>query len=63
MQTDGTSISRIPMVGTNVVDPWHFGTDPDPGIRASDQWIQLRILLFSSFYLQVANETEKLFQI
>jgi hypothetical protein len=27
-----------------------FGTDPDPGIRASDQWIRIRIriLLFSS---------------
>ncbi len=33
-----------------VVDPWHFGTDPDPRIRGSDQLIQirLRILLFSS---------------
>ncbi len=29
-----------------LVDPLHFGTDPDPGIRASNQWI--RILLFSS---------------
>ncbi len=36
----------------SVVDPWHFGTDldPDPRIRASDQWIRirLRILLFLS---------------
>ncbi len=28
----------------SVVDPWHFGTDPDPGIRASNHWV----LLFSS---------------
>ncbi len=21
---------------TGVADPWHFGTDPDPRIRASD---------------------------
>ncbi len=34
----------------SVVDPWHFVTDPDPRICASDQWIriQLRILLFMS---------------
>ncbi len=38
----------LTMVLLSVVDPWHFGTDldPDPGIRASGQWI--RILLFSS---------------
>ncbi len=35
---------------SSVVDPWHFGTDPDPRIRASGRLIQirLRILLFSS---------------
>ncbi len=39
-------IYKHPSTVTSVVDPWHFGTDPDPRIRASDQWI--RILLFSS---------------
>ncbi len=37
---------------TSVADPWHFGVDPDPyldpRIHASDQWIRIRILLFSS---------------
>ncbi len=28
------------------VDPWHFGTDPDPRIRTAD--LRIRILLFSS---------------
>ena len=34
----------------SVGDPWHFGTDPDPGIPISDLRIQIRprILLFSS---------------
>jgi hypothetical protein len=27
---------------------WHFGVDPDPRIHASDKWIRIRILLFSS---------------
>ncbi len=26
-----------------VVDPWHFGTDPDPRTHAPGQWIRLRI--------------------
>ncbi len=34
--------------GTSVVDPWHFGTEPDPRIRTTDLWIRIRILLFSS---------------
>jgi hypothetical protein len=42
-------ISWLP---TCVVDPWHFGKDPDPDLRifASDQWIRIRfrILVFSS---------------
>jgi|688.fasta_scaffold197318_2 hypothetical protein len=33
-------------VKVSVVDPCYFGTDPDPRICASDQWIW--ILLFSS---------------
>ncbi len=33
-------------LATSVVEPWHFGTDPDLRLSASDQWI--RILLFSS---------------
>ncbi len=41
-----------PKPQNSVVDPWHCGKDPDPGIRAADQWIRLRIwlriLLFSS---------------
>jgi len=34
----------------SVADPKHFGVDPDldPRIHASDQWIRMRILLFSS---------------
>ncbi len=32
--------------GTSVVDPWHFGTDPDPQIRTTD--LRMRILLFLS---------------
>ena len=34
----------------SVVNLWHFGADPDPRIRASDQWIRIRgrILLFTS---------------
>ncbi len=31
----------------SVVDAWHFGADPNPRIRASDQWIRIRILLLS----------------
>ncbi len=39
-----------PYVFGIVADPGHFGTDPYLQIRASDQWIQLRlrIMLFSS---------------
>ncbi len=32
----------------SVVDPCHFGTDPDLQIRSSDQWIRLWFLIFSS---------------
>ncbi len=32
----------------SVLDPWHFGTDPDPRIRTSDKWFRIRIQLFSS---------------
>jgi hypothetical protein len=32
--------------GGSVVNPWHFGVDPDPDpwIHASDKWIRIRIL-------------------
>jgi hypothetical protein len=30
------------------VGPLHFGMDPNSRIRASDQWIRIRIMLFSS---------------
>ncbi len=33
---------------SSVVDPWHFGTDPDQGIRTTDFRIRIRLLLFSS---------------
>jgi hypothetical protein len=34
----------IIFVSSSVVDPWHFGVDPDPEIHASDKWIRIRIL-------------------
>ncbi len=37
-------ISHLQVVVRRVVDPCHFGTDQDLRIRASYQWIQLRIL-------------------
>ncbi len=40
-------------VGKSVVNPWHFGTDPDPRIPVSDQWI----LLFSSMTYKMATKT------
>ncbi len=58
------SSSRSPVLlrkqlnGTgSVLDPWHFGTDPDPNqrIRASDQWI--RILLFSPLTFKTPTKT------
>ena len=49
----------------SVVDPWHFGTDPDPLIRAFDQWswIRLWILLFSclTFKTPTKNYFSKFF--
>jgi hypothetical protein len=45
------------LLKTIVVDPWHIGTDPDPRIRASDQWIRIQILLFSSLTLKMPTET------
>jgi hypothetical protein len=33
---------------TSGADPWHLGPEPDLRIHASDKWIQIRILLFSS---------------
>ncbi len=40
--------------GLVCMDPWQFGTDPDPRIHASDKWI--RILLFTSFWPQDTNK-------
>ncbi len=40
------STLKVPYVG--VADLWHLGTDLDPGIRTSDWWFWIRILLFSS---------------
>ncbi len=31
--------------GSSVVDPWHFGTDPDPPIRTTDLRIRIQILI------------------
>ncbi len=52
-------------ITASVVDPWHFGTDPDPRIRASGQWIRirLRILLFSSLTFKALTENLFLFKI
>jgi hypothetical protein len=36
----------------SVADPCYFGSDPDLRIHTSDQWIQIRILPFSSCDLQ-----------
>ncbi len=47
----------VPSVLSSVVDQGHVGTDPDPRIRASDQWI--RIMLFSS--LTFKTPTKKFF--
>ncbi len=56
------SSSGLPLRGkwklwTSVADTWHFGTDPDltkmspdPRIRVSDKWIQIRNMLFSAYY-------------
>ncbi len=42
----------------SVGDPWHFGADPDPDprIRTSDKWIQLRIRLLSSLTLRMQKK-------
>jgi hypothetical protein len=46
---------------SSVVDPWYFGTDPDPRIRASDQWIRIRILLFSSLTFKMPTKKNYFF--
>jgi hypothetical protein len=40
------SDDETPKVSTSVVDPLHFGTDPDPWIHTTD--LRIRILLFLS---------------
>jgi hypothetical protein len=52
-------ISWLHFYKGSVVDSWHFGTDPDPGISASDQWIRIRFLLFS--FSTFKRPTSKLF--
>jgi hypothetical protein len=42
------------LLPVSVVDPGHFGTDPDTRIHASDQWT--RILLFSSLTLKTPTK-------
>ncbi len=42
---------------TSVVDPWHFGTDPDPRIRSPYPW--LRLLLIPSVTFKMP--TKKVF--
>ncbi len=39
---------------TSVVEPWHFGTDPDPGIRTTDLPIRILLIFVSSW--QDANK-------
>jgi hypothetical protein len=54
------TLQQHDQIATCVADPWHvvFGTHPDPGIRTSDQRIQIRIriLLFSSLTFKVATK-------
>ncbi len=44
-----------------VVDPWHFGMDPDPRIRSTDIRIGIRILLFSSVTFKMPTKNNFLF--
>ncbi len=41
----------------SVQDPWNFGTDPDPRIHSSDEWIRMRfrILLFLSLNFKTSK--------
>ncbi len=42
--------------GSSVADPWHFSVDPDPRIHASDEWIRIWILLFSSLAFKMLTK-------
>jgi hypothetical protein len=53
------NFKKVARLQTSVEDPWHFGTDADPGIRANDLRIRFRILLFSSMDFKIP--TKKLF--
>ena len=62
---DGSSIenskearSKVEIV-TSVGDPWHFGSDPVPGIRTSDYQIQIRIQLRIRLLSSVTLRMEK----
>ncbi len=46
-------IWELVSVFNSVLDPWHFGADPDPRIHTSDYWIRIRILLLSSLTLRM----------
>ncbi len=54
--------TKIIFVLGSVPDPWHFGVDPDPRIHASDLWIRIRILLFSSLTFKMPANTNFLTQ-
>jgi hypothetical protein len=55
--SDSNNLGRPPH---NVADPWHFGVYPDPDldprVHASDLWIRIRILLFSSLTFKIATK-------
>ncbi len=45
---------------SSVLDPWHFGADPDAGpdpqIHTSDQGMRIRTKIFSEFFNVLINE-------
>jgi hypothetical protein len=53
------NFKKVARLQTSVENPWHFGTDADQGIRATDLRIRIRILLFSSMDFKIP--TKKLF--
>ncbi len=38
--------------------PWHFGTDPDPRIHASAQWIRIRIRIRMRIRIRILEPTK-----
>ncbi len=45
------------VLATSVADPWHYDVNPDPRIHASDKWIRIWILLFSSLTFKTPKKT------